>query len=269
MKPYLRVIQVSDCHLFRNPEASLLGVNTEASLQAVLQHIQANEKGVDLLLLTGDLSQDRSCESYERMATYAAELALPTAWVAGNHDDGPLLDEVFCEAGLTKQSQVMLGAWQFILLCSAQPHEVAGFLSAETLKLLDTSLSQHPQCYQSIVFHHQPLLVNTQWMQHLGLLNREAFWEVLNRHHAHYPNTIKAVIFGHVHQALHVELQGVSCYSAPATCFQFKTGSDEFQLDDLPQGYRWYHFYPSGKIETGVIRLPQYVGEFLVDAKGY
>lgn len=269
MKPYLRVVQVSDCHLFKNPNTSLLGVNTDTSLQAVLQHIQANKKGVDLLLLTGDISQDGSRESYERIATYILELALPVAWVAGNHDDEKLLNAVFSASGLVKQSQIKLDAWQLILLSSVQPAAVAGFFSPETLNLLEKALAQHPQSYQAIVFHHQPLLASAKWMQRLGLINSEAFWDIIAKHHTQYPHTVKSVIFGHVHQIIETEISGVACYSAPSTCFQFKPDSVNFQLDNLPQGYRWYHCYPSGKIETGVIRLLQYVGEFWADAKGY
>ncbi|MFP3700239.1 phosphodiesterase, partial [Burkholderia sp. SIMBA_013] len=50
------LVQLTDCHLFGEPDTVMLGVNTDASLRAVLRQIEADGKHPDLLLATGDLS---------------------------------------------------------------------------------------------------------------------------------------------------------------------------------------------------------------------
>jgi Icc protein len=44
---------------------------------------------------------------------------------------------------------------------------------------------------------------------------------------------------------------------------------DAFGLDHQPPGYRWVELYADGRMETGVKRTAEYVGEFLKEAKGY
>ena len=62
------LVQLTDCHLFGEPETVMLGVNTDASLRAVLRQIDADGKHPDLLLATGDLSQDGEPAAYRRLA---------------------------------------------------------------------------------------------------------------------------------------------------------------------------------------------------------
>ena len=52
--------------------------------------VQANEHPFDLILATGDLSQDHSPESYQRFASMmAAPWLAPSTGCPANHDDNP------------------------------------------------------------------------------------------------------------------------------------------------------------------------------------
>lgn len=52
---HLTVIQLTDSHLFADPNARLLGLDTHASLQAVVDKVLAEQPRVDLVLATGRL----------------------------------------------------------------------------------------------------------------------------------------------------------------------------------------------------------------------
>ncbi len=54
----LRVIQISDFHLKTQPGSRLWGVDVDAGLNAVLEHIQLKHPAPDLVLATGDLVGD-------------------------------------------------------------------------------------------------------------------------------------------------------------------------------------------------------------------
>ena len=54
----IRVLQITDTHLFANSSGCLLGLNTEQSLQAVITKVRANHLPSDLILATGDLVHD-------------------------------------------------------------------------------------------------------------------------------------------------------------------------------------------------------------------
>ena len=53
----LRVVQLSDFHLFADTDGKLLGLNTQFSLEAVLDRVRREQPDMDLILATGDLSK--------------------------------------------------------------------------------------------------------------------------------------------------------------------------------------------------------------------
>ena len=54
------LVQLSDSHLFAETDGTLLGMNTADSLQRVIDLVLAQQPRIDLMLATGDLSQDLS-----------------------------------------------------------------------------------------------------------------------------------------------------------------------------------------------------------------
>ncbi|HSX71405.1 MAG TPA: metallophosphoesterase, partial [Pseudomonas sp.] len=58
------LVQLSDSHLFAEPDGKLLGMNTHDSLEKVVEQVRAEQQDIDLILATGDLSQDGSVASY-------------------------------------------------------------------------------------------------------------------------------------------------------------------------------------------------------------
>ena len=56
----VKVLQLTDCHLFADKNKDLLGVNTYKSFDAVLNAIKAQNFDYDFIAFTGDISQDYS-----------------------------------------------------------------------------------------------------------------------------------------------------------------------------------------------------------------
>ena len=81
-----KFIQITDCHLFASEEGKLLGMDTQASLNAVMDKIHAEQNQFDFYLCTGDLSQDGSVESYQYLKDLLAQDKKEPFWIPGNHD---------------------------------------------------------------------------------------------------------------------------------------------------------------------------------------
>lgn len=64
----VRILQITDTHLFAEKHETLLGVNTWESYQAVLEAIRAQQYEYDLIVATGDLAQDQSAAAYQHFA---------------------------------------------------------------------------------------------------------------------------------------------------------------------------------------------------------
>lgn len=264
VKIVLRIVQISDMHLFENTDETLLGVNTQQSFRVLLDLLKADEMAPDLILLTGDLSQDGTEKSYQRLAEQVSELQIPVYCVAGNHDLTDAMRQIYPYAMISMDKHIIAENWQLILLDSNVVGKVHGYLDERQLTFMEQCLKTHPKQRAIIVFHHQPVPVYCDWLDKLGVLNAEEFWQVA----AKYPQ-IHTILFGHVHQQYEGNKNGIALYSTPSTCIQFKRKSAEFALEKIPPAYRIIELYANGELRTQVRYAKDYVGIFEKDAKGY
>ncbi|MCA1991172.1 MAG: 3',5'-cyclic-AMP phosphodiesterase [Coleofasciculus sp. S288] len=246
----LLIAQVTDIHLFANPSKDLLGLPTVKSFHTVLEHLQELLPQPDLLLLTGDLSQDGKLKSYECLQNWLTPLGIPTYWLPGNHDQPTVMEQVLNQAPIFPQKSFQAGGWQFLLLNSAVCGCVHGHLSPESLDWLDCQLQRTGEQPTLISLHHPPLLVNSKWLDRSTLQNSEELLKVIDR----YPQ-VRLVVFGHIHQELERKRRGVRYLGTPSTCIQFMPESTEFGLDTSDPGFRLINLYPDGTFKTRVERV--------------
>ena len=264
----LRVLQISDCHLFGSDEGALIGVNTENSLQAVLDLVREKElkdgaANFDCILATGDLSQDGSEVSYQRLKGYLDSFKRPVYSLPGNHDNIAVMKTVYLPESLSP-SVVTQKGWSFITLNSPIPGEVPGRLEADQLKFLGEALEATKKTHVAVCLHHHPLPLSSAWLDGVGLLNPEPFLEILDRY-----THVKAVIYGHVHQDNEQVRNGVRYFALPSTCIQFKPECDDFTVDTVSPGYRTFEFFSDGQIQTEVLRADKFTAKIDTSVTGY
>ncbi len=73
------LVQISDSHLFAEADGALLGMSTRDSLEKVVDLVLAEQPQVDLVVASGDISQDGSVESYEAFRRISTQIAAPRA----------------------------------------------------------------------------------------------------------------------------------------------------------------------------------------------
>nr|WP_262410622.1 3',5'-cyclic-AMP phosphodiesterase [Pseudomonas alcaligenes] len=257
------LVQLSDSHLFAEADGKLLGMNTCDSLQKVIDKVQAEQPQIDLMLASGDLSQDGTLASYQRFRQLTAALAGLARWFPGNHDELPAMRQA-CNGSDLLEPVLDIGNWRITLLDSSIPGAVPGFFSEEQLTLLANSLSEAPERHHLVCFHHHPVSIGCQWMEPIGIRNPDALFAVLKR----FPQ-VKALLWGHIHQEFDQQLNGLRLLASPSTCVQFAPGSEEFQVDTTAPGYRWLRLHPDGRLETGVSRVTGIQFEVDYSVKGY
>lgn len=244
------LVQLTDSHLFAAADGSLLGMRTADSLACVVAQVQAEQSRIDLLIASGDLSQDGSPASYRRFREATSRLqAAATRWIPGNHDALDALREA-AEGTALLEPVVDLGDWRVILLDSTVPGSVPGFLAAGQLALLARALDEAAGRHCLVVLHHHPLPVGCAWLEPLGLRNADALFAMIDRH-----PQVRALLWGHIHQEYDQWRHGVRLLATPSTCVQFEPGSAQFQVGRQAPGYRWLQLAADGTLETGVSRL--------------
>ncbi len=261
----IRILQITDTHLFAGKHQSLLGINTWASFDAVLDAIAAQQRDFDLIIATGDLAQDHTVEAYQHFIAGIARLPKPCVWLPGNHDFQPAMFSTLADAGIASDKHVLLGEqWQLLLLDSqvfGVPH---GMLSDYQLEWLENALQRYPERHTLILLHHHPVPSGCTWLDQHSLRNPHQLDAVLQP----FP-LVRHLVCGHIHQELDLTWQGRRVLATPSTCVQFKPHSTSFALDTLAPGWRWLTLQADGSLLTEVNRLQSDMFRPDLDSEGY
>ncbi|MCX4026089.1 3',5'-cyclic-AMP phosphodiesterase [Endozoicomonas sp. SM1973] len=259
----LRILQVTDSHLYASQQGQLLGVNTQDSLKAVLIAFSQLQREVDLMLVTGDISQDGSPESYQRFVDCTASYEIPQRWIAGNHDEYLLMQQLYKSKPCLNKAFVAQD-WQVLMLNSNVPGKVYGELADEELNYLKQQLDNSTAKYTMICLHHHTLPVGCDWLDNIGLRNADKFNQLIDQY-----DQVKLVLCGHIHQELDRQDYHARYLGSPSTCVQFARHSSEFKLDNLAPGFRLINLMENGDIVTSVHRAEQFNFQIDEDAIGY
>lgn len=247
---YIELIQLTDTHIFANPETTFDGIDTSQSLEQVINLAQNKHWPPDAVLLTGDLVHDPEPKAYERLAEILKTIEPPVFCIPGNHDDPALLKEILNQKNISTPRTIHFENWIVLMLDSYLPNTHAGRLDESELKYLDEQLNAYKNKHTLVCLHHPPVSVNSPWMDRMGLQNPEELFSVLDKH-----QQVRAVLWGHIHQEFNSMHKDVQLMATPSTCVQFMPGVDRYTRDNQTAGYRHLKLFNSGKIETSIARL--------------
>ncbi|MEX1220983.1 MAG: metallophosphoesterase [Idiomarina sp.] len=239
------IIQLTDCHLFSDPDARLGGVDTKANLTSVLAHI-ARYFLPQSLILTGDLSHDANPETLTWLQNQCLQHfpGSQVFWLPGNHDDPALLAQQLDQLNPLQEWQQ--NGWQLCLL-NSHSGRPEGVLSSNELARLERLAQQGLPV--AVFVHHHPLKLGCFIDRHM-LTNCEPLLRLFSR----YP-TMKLLAHGHTHQESRLQHAQTAILGCPATSVQFQPKAPEFELAATKPGYRWLQLQPDGSFTTGVVRV--------------
>jgi Icc protein len=244
------LLQVTDTHFARDPDADLDGVNPRASLAAVLAHIRQHEQGVDAILATGDLAHDASPQAYMALRDALQRLETPVLCLAGNHDDAQVMQDYLTGGWVTRAPTVTFGIWQIICMDTEVPGREGGELGparrARLAELLAGSTAEHIL----LALHHPPVPIGSPWMDAMGLSDACEVFGLLDQ----CPR-LRGIVWGHVHQQFECRRGTVWLMASPSTCVQFAPGATRYTKHDTPPGYRRLRLHADGAIHSEVVRV--------------
>lgn len=244
----MRILQITDPHLFADPADRLRGTVTDDTLASVLAHIAEQGWDADVIAMTGDLIQDDSQGAYQRFREHFAPLGLPVYCVPGNHDIREYMQAALAEPPFYYCASYQQYNWLIIGIDSCEAGSAGGKLAPEELARLLGLIKNTQAEHVLVCLHHPPLPVGSAWLDGVGLADGEDFLAALAA-----SGKVRGCLFGHVHQAFDEQKDGLRIIGTPSTCRQFKPGSDEFALDDLPPAYRHVELHADGSIQTELI----------------
>jgi Icc protein len=250
------ILQLSDLHLFADPEERLYGIPTRELLQEVLAHIEASGVHPDEVVVTGDHTHD------ELPQTYAAARGLLGPWLdrlwqlPGNHDDRAGLRAAFADRigganGDRVQFTFRAGAWLCIGVDTQVPGEVGGRVDEEQVAWIRQQVREQQPDAVALFMHHPPVDLGVPWLDRIGLDGKELLHELLEE-----DARVRLVCSGHVHHESSHRVGGAEVLTTPSTGLQFSPDSPEAEFVTAPPGYRLVELRDDG-YTTSVVRLPE------------
>jgi len=256
-KDSLKIIQITDSHLFSSNKQLMMGSRNNENFFDVVYKIKNNHlHDADLIFLTGDLSQDKTIRSYQHIASALKDINIPIYWIPGNHDNKDNMSKVFSNYPLFQSKRYLdLKNWVFVFLNTQNTGLDSGFLDQDELAFLDDLINKnkHKKKNIAIVMHHHPIEFNTPLIDSYILENRNVFWSAIKK------SNVKVVLCGHVHGDYGFDINNIRIESAPATCFQFKKGASNLELEKNI-GYKIHYFgYNIVKSQSDIWMEPSHV----------
>jgi 3',5'-cyclic-AMP phosphodiesterase len=242
-----RILHITDLHLRADAQDGLKGVVTLTTLRAVLADA-ATRGPFDLVAVTGDLVHDEPTAYVHLVRELAG--TTPVYCIPGNHDEAQMLASGVDGSPFHVGGDARLGRWLAVFLDSTVPGAVGGALAPEELDRLAATLEAHRGAPTVVFLHHPPVALGSRWLDAIGLSDADRFFAVLDRH-----EQVRAVAFGHAHQAFEGRRGRLPLLGTPSTCVQFLPGADDFALDDRPPGYRIIELQDDGTLTSAVVWL--------------
>ncbi|QPZ37960.1 metallophosphoesterase family protein [Paramicrobacterium chengjingii] len=203
----LRVLHLSDTHIYGDESLHYGIVDTVAALARTLDRAEPIEN-IDVVVLSGDLSDDMSTGSYERLRDivepWAARHEAVVVYAMGNHDRAAEFERVLGpRTGATEVRGVRI-----LRLDSAVPEAGYGHVDDEQLHWLRRELdaASGPSL---VVVHHPPTPAYGPLLKALELQNPRELLAVCAAGGA------TAVLSGHYHHSLVSRENGVPVIVAP------------------------------------------------------
>jgi Icc protein len=216
------ILQITDTHIVRDGALVSGKLDTAAALVRLISRIQSirHQIGtIDAVLVSGDLSDDGSPESYDRFKTLLGPLNLPLLVIPGNHDArapmrAAFADQFAQDGPLNWVTQV--GDLKVIGLDTLVEGSGKGTLSAQSLAFLTSALTQAKGTPTLVTLHHPPFRSGINFMDDIGLTNRDAFRDIISDHTGPL-----RIVCGHIHSMMVTDVGGQIAISAPSPCSTF------------------------------------------------
>ena len=250
----VRLTHFTDPHLYGGETQQLRGVATLPALVAALGQARARDWPPDAVLVSGDLVQDDPA-GYPHFRRLFGGLGLPVLCVPGNHDEPQAMRRELAGSPFVLEGHVDLGRWRIVLLDSCLPGSASGAMSERTLAALDAALQSAGNRHCLVCLHHHPVPMDSRWLDSVGLTNAAEFLHTIDRH-----RNVRAIVWGHVHQAYDSLRKGVRLLATPSTCAQFLPRSEQFAVDHRPPAFRTLELRPDGSLLTEVVWVEQHCG---------
>lgn len=219
-----RFLQLSDLHIVKKDDRASGVLDTRRSLKAAIEQLLERRAALDPLdavLVSGDLSDDGSPDSYAFAKAELERLGLPLYVVPGNHDAREPFRNAFADLAEVSTSGLIdwaapINGTLVVGLDTLVEGEGGGRLREDSIEFLRNALDAWDGGPVVIMLHHPPIRTGIHFMDAIGLENPQSLEAVIT-------GVEHDIVFiaGHVHGVHHGRLGPHRVATAPSICSGF------------------------------------------------
>ena len=209
-----KILVISDMHFSQDNELLFGQYDAEQSFALLFQDMKAEQP--DYVLILGDISNDGSVESYQKIKNYLLQLPGQKYAIMGNHDSFNI-SNILCHS-ILMTDYLDIENHRFIFLSSYKGNGCDdGYLKNSEIKKLQDLFDRNKSNY--LVIHHHFIKSNGLIDDYI-LENHKEFCQTI----AELP--VKAIFHGHVHNSYCANLGDIHIHAAPSTCVQIELSKE-------------------------------------------
>jgi Icc protein len=214
------IVQISDLHVAGDGAPVRRFVDTNANLARALAYIGAMRPRPDLVLATGDLTDNGLPEEYRLLRALLDGFEIPLFVIPGNHDESePLVEVLDNHLYLPRDGgplqYVIEGDVRVVAVDTTRAGYHEGMLDADRLQWLDATLGAAPGVPTLVMMHHPPFDTGIWWMDRSHIRGVEELERLVRRH-----PQVRRVIAGHIHRPIQIAWGETVVSVSPSTAHQ-------------------------------------------------
>lgn len=202
----MKLIQITDLHLVVAGN-TLFDIDPSERLLLCLSDITRNHADADLVVITGDLAHNGETAAYQVLRKALETFPLPTRLLIGNHDDRANFRACFPDAPVDTdgfvQSAIETTDGRLLFLDTHAPGTHEGHYCEKRRRWLAQQCDEAKGRAMYLFMHHPASRIAYRPMDELGLVDADAFLEVLRR------RNIRHIFAGHAHRPISGSWRGI------------------------------------------------------------
>ncbi len=235
--------QLTDTHVLDPESDEERWVDNNARLALAISALNAEHPAPDLVVATGDLTNDGQPGELAELVRQLGGLDVPLMVLPGNHDDRASLRAAFDQPWGVESHlswSIECGPIQVIGLDTTVPRQIHGLFDAEREAWLVETLARSAGRPTLIAMHHPPFVSGISWMDG-GRLRRAAAFAALV---AANPQ-VNRIVCGHLHRPVQTAVGGVLTTVGLSTVHHVALNLAEDATIEMirdPAGYQLHNF---------------------------
>lgn len=242
---------ISDLHVAAaQPARALRRSDTNARVRALIRHLAGYRTKIDLVLISGDLTEAGTVEDFAILRELLDELPMPFVLVPGNHDQRRNLRMTFPDLPFEDPEllnyEYRTPELRVLALDSLVPGAPQGRLGPRDLSWLEGKLQQHFDGTTCVMLHHPPCPTRMGLADQATLTTgTDQLFALLN-----CQSKPVMVLCGHMHRPYEAQCGQIRVYGASSPAFEFEFVADastEPDVANTPYSYQLHFLTAPGQ----------------------